>query len=164
MQSLKINDFFHALRDISKPSQKAAITLAKSDVKLLKSLYSHMAKELKEEVDFIPNSICTKSADDFPLHSKVMSALTSSGILQQRLKHFYEFELRPQIEPEEGPQVLSYSDCEFGFIIWLVCCGISTLTFLFELAHFHALILMKKIFGFYILLKTFRDSKVFMSL
>jgi hypothetical protein len=69
----------------------------------------------------------------FHLVDNVVEALISAGIIQKLKEyHFWFTEGKEKPDEDEGPQVLRVCDLSFGFVIWLIACGISTFAFVIE--------------------------------
>lgn len=69
----------------------------------------------------------------FALTEDVFSSLIAFGVPQHVFKFHQEHLYRVILDDPLGPQVLKISDLSYGFIIWLITCGISTAAFLIEL-------------------------------
>jgi hypothetical protein len=68
----------------------------------------------------------------FHLADKVIGPLIPSGILQHSHDyHFFYTEMKDK--PEElGPQVFRVTDLSFGFVLWLLACGVCSIVFIVE--------------------------------
>lgn len=112
------------------------------------------AKPLKERLYAVASAI-TFYRNNFMLRltDEVMQGLITGGIPQ----NFYKRTLSPIIpEKQNQPTVLKIEDLKFGFIIWLISCGISILFFSFELLwifYLKLLIEIKNLIGLILVLK-----------
>jgi hypothetical protein len=68
----------------------------------------------------------------FHLTDKVVGELIPSGILQHSHDYHWFFTDMKDKPEELGPQVLRVTDLSFGFVLWLIACGISTAVFVVE--------------------------------
>lgn len=67
------------------------------------------------------------------LFDKALQSMISGGIPQWKIKFYAEYFWLTYVEPPPEPQVLSIDDLNFGFVIWLVALGLSSLSFLCEI-------------------------------
>lgn len=65
------------------------------------------------------------------------SYLVDFGIPQYFLKYINENVLKGFPPETREPKKFSWSDLEFGFVIHLICCGISILVFVVEILYFN---------------------------
>ena len=119
---------------MSDPSIKAAITVTTNDYKAIKSLQTNVPKLLKESVALGSFAACTFSNNFiFRLMDSTMSRIFEAGIPQYQFSYLMDFELKPLLDEPKGPSIFSISDLEFGFVTWLIACGISIGAFIAEL-------------------------------
>ena len=62
-----------------------------------------------------------------------MICLIEAGIPQYHLNYLMDFDMMPLPETPSEPSIFSISDLEFGFVTWLIACGISIGAFIAEL-------------------------------
>jgi hypothetical protein len=77
--------------------------------------------------------------------------LLSTGMIQH-LKENNERLNRPKRQDPKGLQVLSVEDLKYGFIIWLVTCGVSLAAFLTEILVKFIWEVLKKFCGIMVIL------------
>lgn len=92
---------------------------------------------LKERFLSVPVGIgLVKNHFLFHLLEEVVQGLTTGGITQHLWKFYREVDLSlPKVQPH-GPSVLSLDDLSFGFLIWLVACGVAFGAFFMEIFYF----------------------------
>jgi hypothetical protein len=75
----------------------------------------------------------------------VVNCLHTGGLIQHAMKNDFDDKYSVP-EPEiQGLKVLCYDDLNYGFIIWLAACGISTIVFMCEIIIFSMRKLIKKL-------------------
>lgn len=123
---------------MSDSSFKTAITVTKIDHKVIKSYTADAPKLMKESISFEPFGACTYPNNfAFKLIDDTMSRLVEAGIPQFHFNYLMNFDLRSLLVPSWEPSVFNLSDLEFGFVTWLIACGISIGVFTAELVwHF----------------------------
>lgn len=67
------------------------------------------------------------------LLDEIVQGLNNGGIVRFLFKLDIELRIPRYEEPPKNPNVLSTDDLNFGFFIWFMAAGISTLCFIFEL-------------------------------
>jgi hypothetical protein len=141
-------------------SSKIAIAISKSDHHNMRSFRSDIPTTLKGSLELEPLGICTmRNNFGFGLLNKTMTELVQGGILQHFLKYIKEYEFRPIPEEDPGPKVLSVGDLEFGFITWLIACGICVLAFLMEILWWFLKRKFRELVGLYLLLKLLQNRQ-----
>lgn len=80
----------------------------------------------------------------YNLTESVMSSLVEGGIPQYFLTYIEDVVLREKPSDPVEPKTFSIEDLEFGFIIFLVACGISIVAFLIEIVYFYGARYLKK--------------------
>jgi hypothetical protein len=116
------------------PSTKSGIVLTEIDYKVIKSVTEFVPKMMKQKLEFEPWGICSfKNNFAFKLVEDTMAYLIQAGIPQHVFNYFVNFDLTPIIGKPKEPRVFSFSDLKFGFVIWLIACGISTAVFICEI-------------------------------
>lgn len=103
-------------------NREATIYCRKSGI-----VFQHKHQRYPDSFALSPNS------DIFEVFEEIFELLVSSGIALHHQKRS-EFTLRFKNEQEE-PKVLSCDDLSFGFIVWLVACGISVVGFFLEISY-----------------------------
>lgn len=122
---------------MSDPSIKAAITVTKNDYKAIKSLESNVPNLLRETVALEPFAPCTFPKNFiFRLMDDTMTRLITAGIPQYHFNYLMDFDLKPLPEQLSEPSIFSLYDLEFGFVTWLIACGVSIGAFMAELLWF----------------------------
>ena len=123
---------------MSDTSTKAAITVTENDYKVIKSLESNVPKLLRQSIPLFPFAPCTFPNNFiFKLMNATMICLIEAGIPQYHLNYLMDFDMMALPETPSEPSILSIYDLEFGFVTWLIACGISIGAFLAELLwHF----------------------------
>jgi hypothetical protein len=120
------------------PDMKAAILLFQMDMLYLKAISSDSPDTLKEVISLGGYSLCVPKNNFFStLSHKVMNQLISGGIPQYLIDYFINFDMRPLLQPIKEPKKFDIEDLMFGFIIWLIACGISITVFIIELTVFY---------------------------
>jgi hypothetical protein len=132
-------DLFLMFRQMpSDPTLKAAILTTELDMRFYKTGYSDIPTTLKEVISLGGFSLCVPKNNFYSsLSHKVMNKLISGGIPQYLIDFYTKFELRPMLTPRKDLKVFDVDDLMFGFIIWLVACGISITVFIIELTVFY---------------------------
>lgn len=73
----------------------------------------------------------------FDILEKVMEKFIPMGIVQHLFEFYMWIHNRPDISDDsKRPQVFCVSDLSFGFILWLIACGISTAGYFLEIIMF----------------------------
>lgn len=115
------------------PSMRAAIIALENEIRFFKAGFKEVPATLEEILNPIEYSVCVNSNNFFSaMNQKVMNALISAGIPQYFINFYTKFDLRPILIPKKDPKVFNVDDLMFGFIIWLVACGISITVFVME--------------------------------
>ena len=105
-----------------------------NDYKAIKSLRTNVPKLLKESISIGSFAACTYSHNFiFRLMDATISRIVEAGIPQYHFSYLMDFELKPLLDDPKEPSIFSISDLEFGFVTWLIACGISIGAFLGEL-------------------------------
>lgn len=113
---------------------KAAIIMTDTDYKVIKALENNVPKIMRQTIPLEPFGACTTHNNyAFSLIDGTMGNLTQAGIPQFLFRYLMEFELRSLEDPPNEPSVFSVRDLEFGFVTWLIACGIAILAFVGEL-------------------------------
>lgn len=129
-------ELFRLFRKMSNSSLKAAIITTESDMKLYRAAYVDVPKTISEVVNPSPYSICTYRNNFFAaLNQQVSNAILTAGIPQYLFEYLTKYEMKPLMGPPKEPKVFDVEDLEFGFVIWLVACLLSTIVFFFEIPH-----------------------------
>lgn len=69
----------------------------------------------------------------YPIFEDITRKLIPSGIPQYKPKIYGEFMYKRNKRSAVAPQkILAISDLAFGFILWLIACGVSTAVFIGE--------------------------------
>ncbi|KAG5683275.1 hypothetical protein PVAND_012565 [Polypedilum vanderplanki] len=84
----------------------------------------------------------------FDLTNEVMQRLRDAGIIQHSVD-FHKWILHRQIfeDPEQEPQVLTFENLSFGFVLWLGACLISFIRFCYEMIRLKLRRYMRTIIG-----------------
>lgn len=106
------------------------------DYEIIKDGYKNCPKIIDENVFRGLFGACTYPNNfGFNLVENTMERLIEAGIPQQQLDNFFDFEMKPlEEEPPKEPKVFAFSDVDFGFVVWLVACAISTTVFILEVS------------------------------
>lgn len=160
-------DFMEAktfLNEMSDYRSKSAVLVGDIDYKLIKWYRNNIPKLIKENIKMAPYGVCVYSQNfAFYLTKKSMNRLVEAGILQNIYKYLSDFELRPKIDPPKEPYVFKFSDLEFGFVTWLIACGISLLMFIIEIIWYYSVrgvkYLIRQYVGLFLFIKLFRSIK-----
>lgn len=130
---LDLPEMYPLFYKMSDPSLKAAITITKIDYKVIKSYELNVPKLMKESVLLEPFGTCTYPNNfAFLLIDETMTRLVEAGIPQYHFDYLLNFELKSLLDPEWEPSVFKLSDLEFGFVTWLMACGVAFGTFAAE--------------------------------
>jgi hypothetical protein len=104
-----------------------------SDFQIIKNVFKFAPKLIKQRllnkiygVGLFKNNFMIQSTEP------VMEILIQAGIPQYFLDYVFEFYFFDR-EELRGPKVFSIDDLRFGFVIWLVTCGIALAAFAGEL-------------------------------
>lgn len=131
------------------PSLKAAILIYELDMRFNKAGLTSLPATLKEVISLNGFGVCVSRKNFFmTLNHKVMNSLISGGIPQYLIDFYTKFDLRPILIPEKDPKVFDVDDLMFGFIIWLVACGVSITVFIIEVTFYHLRIFVGKVLLF----------------
>lgn len=115
---------------------KAVIPSTEVDLKVFRAGFTPR-KILDERINFPSSGICVGHGDFYADQSqKVSNALISAGIVQYWYSYLLDFEIKPVEEAQKEPKVFAIGDLSFGFIVWLVACGISAIGFAAEWIFF----------------------------
>lgn len=126
-------DIFLHLDD---PATKAALPTSETDLKFIRAGFANVPNILEEQINFAPDGVCVHHESFFAqLSHKVSSDLISSGIIQHQFNYFLDFEIKPLVDLPKGPKVFAIEDLKFGFIVWLIACGISLIAFAGEFLY-----------------------------
>lgn len=108
------------------------------DYQVIKSLFKNSPRKMKSKLRNDKFGIATMTNNFiYGVTEDVMSALVVGGIPQYFLKYIEKNVLREMpVDPPE-PKDFSIEDLEFGFMIFLICCGISIAIFLIEILMFY---------------------------
>ena len=124
---------------MSDPSLKAAIIVSKVDHRVIKTFERKVPKLMKQTILLTPFGCCTYPDNfAFKLIDNTMPRLREAGILQYHFNYLVNFELKPLLDPEWEPIVFSVSNLEFGFVTWLISCGIAVGIFTAQLLWCYA--------------------------
>jgi hypothetical protein len=136
---MAFTDLFAMFRAMkTNASMRAAILTFQMDMLFYKAGYRNTPDTLKEVINLGGYSLCVQKNNFFSsLSHKVMNQLISGGIPQHLIDYFTKFDMRPLLQPIKEPKIFGIEDLMFGFIIWLVACGISITVFIIELTVFH---------------------------
>ncbi|KAL7013031.1 hypothetical protein ACKWTF_015161 [Chironomus riparius] len=92
--------------------------------------------------DFHMNSIpaglgMNRNSILWPIFDEVMNKLIPSGILQYLLDAAHSsLKNKFEIMSANEARILTFEDLKFGFILWIIACGVSTAGFIFEHAKY----------------------------
>jgi hypothetical protein len=136
MEFTDLMAMFRAMKN--EPSLRAAILTFQMDMMFYKAGYRNTPDTLKEVINLGGYSLCVQKNNFFSaLSHKVMNQLISGGIPQHLTDYFMKYDMRPLLQPIKEPKKFDIEDLMFGFIIWLVACGISITVFIIELIIFY---------------------------
>lgn len=114
--------------------ENAATLLTDIDYRMFRSIMQTPPNVMAEKIKVANYGICTRNLNfATQLTVDVMLKLVPTGIPQHIYNHMMTFEFRPLLAPPIKPRVFSVGDLEFGFVVWLIACAISTVTFFLEL-------------------------------
>jgi hypothetical protein len=106
--------------------------------------------KFQEKVLKFPTSFALyPHADIYEIFDETFQLLISSGIAlyhSEKIRSNFKFK-----DEAKEPKVLSCDDLSFGFIVWLVACGISIIAFAMEISFELMLKTLKKFVGFYLI-------------
>jgi len=90
----------------------------------------------------------------YPYFEEIMDKLIPSGI-PQYLPDFHALLMYGNYETinEKMPKVLTLNDLSFGFILWMIACGMSMIGFVGEILIFYLSRILKNIVGLWMVLK-----------
>jgi hypothetical protein len=153
MQKATFMESYDILKQMGSSSSKSAMMVTEQDYNTIKAYGNNMPKLMPEKLEFDPFGICTyHDAFNFPLIDKTGKYLIQGGIMQHLYDYFLNFEMKPLIDDETGPNVFGLNELGFGFIIWLIACGISTVVFIAEVLYVKGKKLMESVLGLIALL------------
>jgi hypothetical protein len=124
------------MNNMSSDTEKLALFMRDQQYYAVSGLSGTAALKLQKEksskmltISIVRNSIFSDVLNE------VMNELIPSGIPQ----FLYEYGMwsvyrYKEEKPPNEATILSFSDLEFGFVIWIVVCGISVIEFLLELS------------------------------
>lgn len=120
---------------IQDPSSKIAVMLLEMDYHAIKAFKKNFPKIIEEEIDIDLEGICLgRNNFGFPMLKSLFPKLVEAGIPQYFNSYFKDFELKPLLDDPAEPFVFSIEDLRFGFIVWLVACGVSSVVFMIEVS------------------------------
>lgn len=132
---------------LSNQSLKTAIALSKIDYHVTKAAFKN-TKVIQESRNSESYGICViRNNFGYKITGKVITDLTQGGIMQYLFDYLINFEVWRRCLDDDvpSPTVFSIGDLEFGFIIWLVACGISFCAFIMELLWYFVKVKLPKI-------------------
>lgn len=137
------------------PGGKTAYLENDRNFQVTTALYKNPPKRMKSKVKTEKFGIATmRNNFIYNVTENVMSALVESGIAQYFFQYIKLVVLKGLPTDQQEPKKFSIEDLKFGFVIFLICCGISIVAFLCEILMFYG----RKFFGFYIFFKVIRDK------
>lgn len=145
---------------IENSSAKMAFFVPEEFLNQIESKKSTSGIRLKTILRFHPSSmVSTRNSLTFPIEHEMNEKLSSAGIIQYE---FVGYRKRYKFIPDaKSPKVLSIADLDFGFVVWLIACGISFFAFLSEifvkLLLVNGIILLQNIIGIYYFAKLLKD-------
>lgn len=135
---------FSLFENMWNSSLKAAILTSDADYKVIRAGRTNVPKVMIQKITNDPVGVCTlRNNYAFKLVEGTMSNLIQGGISQYMIDYLYNFEVKPLVDPPREPSVFSLSDLEFGFVVWLIACGISTAAFTVELLWYFLSVKLK---------------------
>lgn len=120
---------------IDNASAKLAFFDALTNINDNDLLHNRSSKILKE-ILFTRQSGFAFSRNNFlySLMEEVLQRTIPMGIIRFIVEYTNWFHVRNSvINDESGPSILAFDDLSFGFIIWIVACGVCTCVFLLEI-------------------------------
>lgn len=157
---MNFHEALEIFKGMSKPSPKASIVLGDNDYMALKVFDRNTPKVIKQTIIFEPLGVCVpRSNFAFKLIDDTMRNLNQFGIASYYV-NYLKFLLRPQPELPSEPRVFSLSDLEFGFVSWLIACGVCILVFIGEVLKYRLRILFQKYVGLYYFMKILRKQRL----
>jgi hypothetical protein len=99
------------------------------------SNFFYRVEGIKLKQSFLTSPLGVRFSRNHFLYKKtdeVTQRLTSAGIMKNLWNDFHN-QFKPIPKDIKEPKVLNVDDLRFGFIIWLVACGISSSVFLSEI-------------------------------
>lgn len=129
-------------------SSKSSLILTEIDYKAMRACFKDIPKVIDQYIALDPWGVCTYF-DNFALQliDNTMPLLIQAGIPQHFYSYLLEFELHALPLSPKAPRVFKFSDLEFGFVVWLIACGISTLAFSCEILWKVVKVKGKKVIG-----------------
>lgn len=115
-------------------SLKAALMISENEYKGIKAFERNIPKIIEETIDFGSYGVCvSRNTFAFNIITHVTNNLVEFGIIQNLNDFFINHMIRPLADDPSEPSVFNIWDLEFGFITWLIACGISVFAFFLEL-------------------------------
>lgn len=108
------------------------------DYGVFKAFGQNIPRIIDEKIEFTPFAVnVPKDSFGSALVIETMKYLVGGGVPQQLFHLFFDFELMPMLDDEPEPRVFSLNDLGFGFVVWLIACGISVLAFVCEILYIY---------------------------
>ena len=95
----------------------------------------------------------------YDIFNQVMDKIVPAGIPQYLIK-YHEFNMFKVFVPAEPSpvRVLTVQDLEYGFVLWLGACGISSTGFLLELIWFYVVVQFRNFIGLWMLISIIKHK------
>lgn len=125
---------------------------------MLRANYGLNGIEIKENLMSYQLGLATSwNSFIFSTAQKAIRQLIPTGIPQEVKKFHLENLYHARQDDKRGPNVLRLSDLSFGFLIWLVACGVSSVVFMIEFfvgkILFELRKLLKKLLGLFLFIR-----------
>lgn len=135
---------------LREPSKKGACVTSKKSVTFFQSLSKNSPRRMPIKIlTYFYGVGVMRNNFIFNVTQEAMTRMIPNGIPQYMLKYIEEVEFKPIPPDVVEPETFDVKDLEFGFVIFLVCCGVSTLAFLGELSYFYG----RELIGLIILMR-----------
>lgn len=135
-------------------SSKVGIFLTDKDHRALRVIQKNVPNLIKQQILDKSIGIGTRRSNFFfKLMESVMVPAVEAGIPQYLLKYILEVHMQPLEDDPSEPKVFAFNDLSFGFVVWIITCGVALLAFVIELLWFYGKILTRNLTAMIILFK-----------
>lgn len=140
--------------NMTKASSKIGLYLTEKDHRALRVVYKNVPKLIKQQIRDATIGIGTRRSNFmFELVQNVMMPAVEAGIPQNLLKFILEAYMQPLEDDPSEPKVFSFDDLSFGFVVWIITCGMAFVVFIIELLWFYGRILIRNLIGMILSIK-----------
>jgi hypothetical protein len=117
------------------PGANVALMMIEKDHRALRTVFKNLPKLISQQYKDQPLGIgVSRNNFIYSLLEKALTPLVEAGIPQYFLDFMLKFYMKVIEEDPSEPKVFSVDDLSFGFIVWVLTCGISIAAFILEVS------------------------------